>query len=814
MFVAACGGGGGGGGVGGDVGDVGDVGDSDGGDVGGDDGGDVGGDVGGGDEGDVISSEAKDSPGDADDPVPEPCTETAEGCLTQSQYYNRLDAISRAYRGDRYFKDLDQWELGFIRADEGYAHLALAQGGGAKPGKGVTVGMLDTGIDTGHPAFANKQVTETFYRGATDEPTDCTPEENRRDGWDSRCYSHGTTVASFLAADRTGIANNPHGIAWGADLVVFALPIGSGRKIYTPISLGALDSVDGSDAILFRDFSSWSSGARSLDFVNVSISYSGLITGYSAQDLRTNYDATIAALAQASRRQEDRTVFVMAGGNSNLMPCTYNSPHCRDENGDGEKELHATELELWAGLPARIAELRGHIVSVVAVDRNGDITSFSNRCGIAEDWCVAAPGSDLKAIFPGNEGANYFTELAGTSYAAPLVTGSLAVIKHLFRNQLSNVDLATRLLHTANKTGKYANSAIYGQGLLDLGAAMNPVGALTFGSGSRVGGGGGSGVQHTRFQAGTALGDGLVRSLAGRQVAAFDELGAPFWMELSGFASIPRKPPVGARIRDFMAQAAPVRPNTETLSFNPSRFQFGFLKMPKDAGVGHLAFTRHAPGFSLTGKDGFSAAAFSTAGIAGLTQASGVMLAWRPRDTWLGLRTGWLAEHKTLLGSSAKGAFGKLLADSAFVGIESDAIVDGWHLSGSVELGMVAPDARSGMIRYMSPLTTSAVSLRAARWLSRKDVLRFSVSQPLRVESGHAMLLLPVGRTKSGDILHEPVMSGLAPTGRQIEVAASWFRSSIMDSELRLGVNWTYNPNHYAGADADLTLFSGWRFAF
>ena len=742
-----------------------------------------------------------------------PCVTTLEGCLTQSTYRQRVSQIAANYRGDVYFNSQgrDQWELGLIDADEGYAHLALALGSTVKPGAGVTVGLFDSGIDTGHPAFTNKRVTEVFLGGATDEPVNCTPQENQAGS--SRCSSHGTSVASVLAADRTGIAGNPHGVAWGADLVMFAVPTGSGGGLYTPISLSALALLDSRDAALFQRAVDWRDGARAIDFVNVSIGYEGLITGYTASELRTNYGSTIAALAQANKNREDRIVFVASGGNANGDPCDINAPYCRDGNNDGAKEIHATGLELLPGLPALISELRGHVLSAVAVDRNGNIASFSNRCGIAKSWCLAAPGQDIRTIFPGNNGANYILDSSGTSFSAPLVTGSLAVMKHRFRSQLSNIDLASRLLRTANRTGKYANSDIYGQGLLDLGAALSPVGVLGFGTGARVEGGG-SNVQHTRLQGGKALGDGLARSLAGREVVAFDELGAPFWMGLSSFVSIPKMPPVEARVREFMALEAPVKPALGVPSLYPNRFQVGLMRMPRGAEGGHLAFAPYAPGIRLTERNGFSATAFSTAGIAGLTSASGVALSWRPQDARVGLRTGLLAEHKTLLGTSGKGAFGELLANSAFVGIEGDMRVDDWLLSGNMEIGMVAPDIGRGVVRYMSPLTTSAFSLEATRWFTRDDALRLSISQPLRVESGRAMLALPVGRTKGGDVLREPVVSGLVPTGRQIEMAAHWFQSSVMGSELRLGASWTYQPNHRADADAALTLLAGWRYPF
>ena len=61
-----------------------------------------------------------------------------------------------------------------------------------------------------------------------------------------------------------------------------------------------------------------------------------------------------------------------------------------------------------------------------------------------------------------------------------MVSGGLAVMKQLFRGQLSNTELVSRLFATANKKGIYANRAVYGQGLMNLGAATNPWGIPAF----------------------------------------------------------------------------------------------------------------------------------------------------------------------------------------------------------------------------------------------------------------------------------------------------------------------------------------------
>ena len=110
-------------------------------------------------------------------------------------------------------------------------------------------------------------------------------------------------------------------------------------------------------------------------------------------------------------------------------------------------------------------------------------------------------------------------------------------------------------------------------------------------------------------------------------------------------------------------------------------------------------------------------------------------------------------------------------------------------------------------------MTTSAFTLHARAALTDTDSVRFSLSQPLRVEDGQASLTLPVARTKYGRILHESLASPLAPDERQIDIAASWERP-LADGRLRLGVVWSRNPGHSGAAETQFTLLAGWRRAF
>ena len=739
------------------------------------------------------------------------------------QYDAQRAQIELTHNGEEDFKN--QWGLTAIRADRAWAILELERGIGTAPGSGQTVGVIDTGIDEGHPLFGGKTLHESLLLGASQETGDRT--------------SHGTAVASVIAARSpsetyTDGVTAPRGVAWGADVAMFAVPAGSGGGTYRPVSLAVFDRNDDLWASLFTDVVDWSSGGRTLDFVNVSLGYPGIIEQYSKRQLRDNFEATITALAQSG--ESDKTVFVIAAGNAHGDPCdpadfTNNPDLCEsylDSNNQTKYRVNARSADVWSGLPARITRLRGHVIAAVAVspdsDDDGDceIASYSNRCGIAARWCIAAPGSAIRVAYfgphpsdgtPGARGA--FTR-SGTSFAAPMVTGALVVMKDYFRAELLNTDLVARLLATTDKSGIYADADVYGQGLLDLAAATSPVGSPRIAIDQRVEGAAVD-LTATGLGLGDALGDGLTQALAGHEIAAFDDLGAPFWYALDSFTDTADGPAARTRLRGFMTQPLS---EWETPSWRPSLgavqsidgtgsdapLRLGMLDAsPLGEDAGHLSLAGRALTLSTAGQGSLSAAAFSTEGLDGQAPASGATLDWWPEGAPLGVHGGWVGEREALLGSRAAGAFGRMTADSAFAGIEARARVGAWHLGAGAEIGTVSTSVQGGLIANVSPLTTSAFALQAVRPLNDGDTFTLSLSQPLRVESGHASLSVPVGRTKDGLVRRRPVTADLVPTGRQIEVTAQCRRMLSTGGELRLGAAWTRHPGHAAAAEPDLT---------
>ncbi|MBL7005179.1 MAG: S8 family serine peptidase, partial [Gammaproteobacteria bacterium] len=125
-------------------------------------------------------------------------------------------------------------------------------------------------------------------------------------------------------------------------------------------------------------------------------------------------------------------------------------------------------------------DLSATLIAVVATDTNNTITSYSNRCGIAKNWCIAAPGDGIYstvAVDDTNYASNYGT-MSGTSMADPHVAGAVAILRSKWPSKSAS-QVVTILYDTATDIGAAGIDVIYGRGLLNLDNALYSQGALT-----------------------------------------------------------------------------------------------------------------------------------------------------------------------------------------------------------------------------------------------------------------------------------------------------------------------------------------------
>ena len=434
-----------------------------------------------------------------------------------------FDSLVASFETDEY---LGMQGLSLINASSAYARGAN--------GAGVTVGVIDSGVYEQHGEFGlglnNKvSIIGSDYSGAS-------PRTNASIG-------HGTLVAGIIAANRDNHSQtnfNMHGVAFNARIVAYEIPLQSGDGPYEPVEESDLDF--GTDNYFASRFTAMTD---EVDIINISFGFPGLVTDYSAETIEQNLGNTIEALRQDSKSLGNRSIFVIAAGNAfgDL-----------DEFGN---EINAISPELLPGLPHLFPELQPYMLAVAAVDSSGSIASYSNHCGVAADFCLAAPGGgdtngdgslgNGEVIWSANSppsaadpGSQYYGGSIGTSFAAPLVSGSLALLKQLFPT-VGNHELANRLLVTANKAGIYADSSVYGQGLLDLDSATRPVGELSSPTGANLELGMINPTNNMLNIMGEALGDSIEASLKHHDIALFDTLGFPFYQSASTLVSVSAK---------------------------------------------------------------------------------------------------------------------------------------------------------------------------------------------------------------------------------------------------------------------------------
>ena len=138
-----------------------------------------------------------------------------------------------------------------------------------------------------------------------------------------------------------------------------------------------------------------------------------------------------------------------------------------------------SQTSLYQALPYFDNSLQGYWVNVAALDDNLVISDYSNRCGITKDFCISAPGTRINST----DLNDTYSIRSGTSMAAPIVSGSLALMRSAFP-ELSAPDILNILFNTATDLGEKGVDDIYGHGLVNLEKAISPQGDMVIYTGN------------------------------------------------------------------------------------------------------------------------------------------------------------------------------------------------------------------------------------------------------------------------------------------------------------------------------------------
>ena len=670
------------------------------------------------------------------DPVPAPCEiDTADhGCISPERFNKEKTALIAEYATDTALERHKHHRL--ARLAEAWSNIRLIHGNDTLPGAGVNVAMIDDGIDLSHPGFDKSTVTEHFFDDTTRENTTTYTDPDH-------IFSHGSTVASHIISNAALPENyyNFYGVAPGVHLHSFTFERVDGRLQYRRHLAEVFD--------ILSD--------NGIGILNISLGSQITIDKVDTDTVPVPQN-TLSIFRQENRA--DKIIIVTSTGNDSL-----------------------SQPAATAGLPVLFPELKTHYVATVIVDENGEIGELSNYCGLAHETCIAAPVDGAPNLYSGLENGapvHSIYQSTGTSASTAYISGSLALIKQQFRDQLTGQEMVKRLYQTADKTGRYADSSIYGQGLVDLDAATSPVGELRV----VLDGMTSASMADSQVLLGAPFGDALSLGLAGREIAAFDELQAPFFMSLSDLY----------RPRLLSTSAALYRPG-----FSEPDAPVQFIDNGLGGHSNHLSFAGNVIAANVS-HNRFSLRTFASLTQQNEPSIAGAELAWKTPFIPLSLRIGSLFEQGSVLGTRPYGAWGDVNTAINYLSLTGHVIRHGWLLNADLQLGYAVPSLHSaGMIDHISPLVTSTFDISATRKLAGKHHIRLSVSQPLRIESGNADLIVPTGREKNGTVMLQQLQTNLTPSGRQIDLVTR-FRGTFRLFNYDLSAAYSLDPVHRSSA--------------
>jgi len=357
------------------------------------------------------------------------------------------------------------WHLDMIGAGVAYTR--------GFTGAGVTVAVGDTGFQTDHPALAgtfdlSRTYSNLYVQGEIYDPAYV--------GFQDPEDGHGTHVSGIIAGNKDPSIWEGNGVAHDARVVPIRMLFSdhtakNGLGTYVV----AYPSMDGID---------YFTSLADVKIMNASFGPSPDPTAPPQAVWYVHPSSPYEASAVYRALSEDK-IIVAANGNdrekhsvAGLNPSGISLlPYIRPEHANTGVYDDGGYNFNFSGL----LELPGQVVAVMSVGRDKTPAYYSNLCGVAASWCLAAPGGDQK---PGmNNGVfspvptDSYDFYQGTSMAAPVVTGALAVLQSAYPDYSAR-ELTRLMFSTTEDLGLAGLDAVYGHGLVRLDRATDGPTAL------------------------------------------------------------------------------------------------------------------------------------------------------------------------------------------------------------------------------------------------------------------------------------------------------------------------------------------------
>lgn len=731
----------------------------------------------------------------------------------------------------------------------------------------VKVGFLDSGLDATHDDFAQTSIqgfNRDFGPCAAGDTTNCWRYENGElrfladtnqfyvmsEGeyntwasgygsnydWDaagkdsfapldnSEKHMHGSHVSGIVAADKND--SGVHGVAFSnADLIMARWDY----KYAPRLVISKL--VDEGAQIINMSFAA-----------NSNTLPASLMNEEYYQNNKATLDYWFAGgLIKAA---QNNVVMVMAAGNeSNEQPGIYSG----FVNVDSLKDT-----------------IHNMLITVVATDENGQITGYSNRCGVAKEYCIAAPGGTVMnpIVSTGTQDVGTFAE-HGTSMSTAVVSGSLAFLMGAYP-YLSAGEVVELMFETADKTGVHADEDTYGNGLLDLAEATNPQGYLATLSGNSVNSAP-LNLQSSYMVVPASIGESMIKNMP-QSMTVFDKYKRPFEVKLSKFVQTTHGNRKNFKndFGHFMRFEEPQKIKAGNLSLrfanmgtSKQAFQKGFVDASYQTGARTTSFffsqntaqsfgayhekATFNPYLSLNDAYGVASAyafdefSFKMGFMYGQNGLYDGDRAYHDNDfdakayayytgvsyqltgkLDLGVMTGVMHEDESALGLNGEGIFGIEKSKTYYTGASLtfrpfEKVV----LSGAFYQGYTKSSSSAGSIVDISSLQSRSFAFDAQYRHNRTDVSGFQISSPLRIERGYADFDIAVGRDNYSDkVYRKNVKASLKPSAREYKLAFYHNRKMGDDTFFKTEIATRFHPEHQKDAKNDYRALVGLSFKF
>ena len=702
---------------------------------------------------------------------------------------------------------------------------SAAYGRGAT-GDGQLIAVLDSGISVGSGSTTDlNQINSniaTFLTGSDVVNGDNVPQDDDRGQAGSVCRAtnvtcgHGSHVAGLIANEHNNSAFGGHGIAYDATLHIIKVLDSSGSGTAANIATG-MD--------LAR-------GVSSMDIVNISIGGADVIGDdcNNASSCEAYLGGTLYTAMEALGTANIIQVYA-AGNAASSSPSVLSGAAIYDD------------------------DFKETTVITVSIDSNGTLASYSNKCGVAKAICLAAPGN-LYSFLSSNAQSQYAVnsyaqKMEGTSMAAPLVSGGLALVKEEF-SSLTNAQVVDRLLATALDTGEYSKSTIYGHGLMNLAGATAAIASLQTIGGSNLLDDENTSyydLADNTFSSSAAFSNALSSSLKGQTMEVYDSFDrANFDVAVDSFFTsgsytsqntienhmLRLEPKTTKKVKnknlygsftvetdgnyiessmfqsagDFLALGFNQSTNSfenavDPLSnfFNDSNFGNNYLVNPYfNTGSGQDYFMSFNTNSSF-GFDTFTNANGDDLGLAFNLNPLSSSNEGMKNVGDLQIVFGANYEQNKFLNSTSSGAFATGdLSNTNFTGLKyKKNLGDDFTFVGSGFAGYTYIDKAAGSyIDSSTPLLTSSFTLGLAKanFIKEDQRIGFFINQPQRVEDGSLNLRVPTSSDRDRTVTYSNLNVDLEPDARQINFDIVFNKIITESSNLSANLTHVQNGDH------------------